>query len=462
MKKITVLSIITSIVFFSCASTKSSNEELLDDQTAAIETVEQTNDEYSEIQVLSENNSDDIQTSEELPVEEVSIPLFIPEEEKVSEQEILDDLALLTEPSEESDKEEIISQTQDALIENNSDQILTSTIQESPEKSHSTITEEISQKDSVAEESSASTLTVQEEAQQAAETINNSQKEAPVIPSRAMEVKNNQYIDITYPGTGWVYLGEVERENHFIFCGRKINEDSTTFTLQSRKSGSAILHFYKNDNLSKKYIDDYIEISINTESATDNTHLKCPDYAKIIPPKPQKPQTSIESEEEKPVSENNITKLNPVQESVSENKSADPELNIQTIIQNSKSQEQNSENEALPYPASSVDNISASENITDINNFDGDLLEAALKAYNEKKYPEALALVKKYLLDASTKIDEAIFLEGRILEAASPVQNIKDAISDYETIVKSWPQSKLWKKANERSIYLKRFYIDIR
>ncbi len=53
-------------------------------------------------------------------------------------------------------------------------------------------------------------------------------------------------------------------------------------------------------------------------------------------------------------------------------------------------------------------------------------------------------------------------LEGLILEAKSEVRNIKSAIGAYDTLIKNWPQSDYWRKANERSIYLKRFYIDIR
>ena len=53
-------------------------------------------------------------------------------------------------------------------------------------------------------------------------------------------------------------------------------------------------------------------------------------------------------------------------------------------------------------------------------------------------------------------------LEGLILEAKSSARNIKSAIGAYDTLIKNWPQSPYWRRANERSIYLKRFYIDIR
>ena len=80
----------------------------------------------------------------------------------------------------------------------------------------------------------------------------------------------------------------------------------------------------------------------------------------------------------------------------------------------------------------------------------------------EKKYEEALLLVRLFLEESSSRIDEALFLEAQILETKSSVQNIKEAVNDYDIIISDWPQSDFWSKAKKRSTYLKRFYIDIR
>lgn len=89
-------------------------------------------------------------------------------------------------------------------------------------------------------------------------------------------------------------------------------------------------------------------------------------------------------------------------------------------------------------------------------------MERAQKAYDEKRYAEALDLVQQFFDTASEDFDAGLYLEGLILEAKSEVRNIKSAIGAYDTLIKNWPQSNYWRKANERSIYLKRFYIDIR
>ena len=92
---------------------------------------------------------------------------------------------------------------------------------------------------------------------------------------------------------------------------------------------------------------------------------------------------------------------------------------------------------------------------------------------NLETYNKYVSLLKNYegttgghwsveQIKAVSKIDEGLFLQGQILESKSDVQNIKGAIDSYELIVKSYPASAYWTQANKRTIFLKRFYINIR
>ena len=81
---------------------------------------------------------------------------------------------------------------------------------------------------------------------------------------------------------------------------------------------------------------------------------------------------------------------------------------------------------------------------------------------SQEQYEQALQFVNDFLDNASEKIDEGIFLKAQILEARSSIQNIKEAVSNYDKVVSDFPQSSFWNKSKERSLYLKRFYIDIR
>lgn len=200
----------------------------------------------------------------------------------------------------------------------------------------------------IIQEEKQTSFDLQEDASKASEQINEQQKkEEIIIPSRNIKIKNNQFVEINYPGTGWIYLGETERQNNLLFFGRKIQNDNTTFTLKSKKSGTAILHFYKNDSLSGKYIDDYIEVQIENESATDNTPVVSPEYAKIIPPKPIKPIKKADEELPKNISPNEEDKKSQYYSTPEpEEKKPLPkeDFDIQTIIKNADNSENYQQN----------------------------------------------------------------------------------------------------------------------
>ncbi len=315
------------------------------------------------------------------------------------------------------------------------------------------------------------------------ETIEEKEEKQPPVPSRSMTIKNNQFLDVIYPGSGWIYLGEEGSGEHFIFQGRKLGKGETTFTLRSKEPGVALLHFYKNDILTGNYIDDYIQISITDKSATDATHVEAPSYAEVVPPKfdrtkaveekkvaqtesapnaPQKeaPAQSKDGEKKPAAKESQPDKKEAAQESPSEK--------VQTVIQTSGQEKSDSKQKtsvagtSAPAAEEEQKESALDQNVSGGTDKAKSLLERAQKAYDEKRYAEALDLVQQFFDTASEDFDAGLYLEGLILEAKSEVRNIKSAIGAYDTLIKNWPQSNYWRKANERSIYLKRFYIDIR
>ncbi len=322
-----------------------------------------------------------------------------------------------------------------------------------------------------------------------------SAKEDPPLPSRSMTVKNNQFVDIVYPGTGWIYLGEVDRGGNFIFQGRKLGKGETTFTLRSKKSGKALLHFYKNDGLTGNYIDDYIEINIGDQNAADAIHVTAPSYAEAVPPKYErnkKEEKRTESENNKMQSESKAAEKSERESGNSSpaeretdsqtlipdsgggqkdtSASSEPNEKVQTVIQtngaddNGDSKKKTSVAASPETSAKQLADTSVSAQGGDLSETGraGSLLEQAKKAYDEKRYADALELVQQFFDVATGDFDAGLYLEGLILEAKSDVRNIKSAIDAYDTLIKNWPQSNYWRRANERSIYLKRFYIDIR
>lgn len=277
------------------------------------------------------------------------------------------------------------------------------------------------------------------------QTENNSQK----TPSRSMTAKNNQYVDIIYPGRGWIYMGEDEGKDQILrYFGRKLGTENTTFTLRTTKSGETVLHFYKNDVLKGEYIDDYLEIKVLEESAKPNERAKAPSYEESVPQKPVRLEKKAETQEETQKTD----EIKNIEEKTSDNEqklSSQDETNLkQNDLSNEVSNNVSKE-------------VSKPEQKKSLKIDTKNLLEQAKKDFEAKSYAQALSEVQQYLDTQNTRIDEALFLQGQILEADSEVKNIKSAIDSYNSLIKNYPASTFWQEANRRKIYLNRYYVNI-
>ncbi|WP_143592589.1 hypothetical protein [Treponema berlinense] len=269
------------------------------------------------------------------------------------------------------------------------------------------------------------------------QTESNPQK----TPSRSMTAKNNQYVDIIYPGRGWIYMGEDEGKDQILrYFGRKLGTENTTFTLRTTKSGETVLHFYKNDVLKGEYIDDYLEIKVLEESAKPNERAKAPSYEESVPQKPVRLEKKAETQEEAQKTD----EIKNIEEKTSDN---EQKLSSQDEINLKKNDVSNE--------------VSRPEQKKSLKIDTKNLLEQAKKDFEAKSYAQALSEVQQYLDTQNTRIDEALFLQGQILEADSEVKNIKSAIDSYNSLIKNYPASTFWQEANRRKIYLNRYYVNI-
>ncbi|MCR5289305.1 MAG: hypothetical protein K6E51_04885 [Treponema sp.] len=264
-------------------------------------------------------------------------------------------------------------------------------------------------------------------------------------PSRSISLNKNQYLDIDYIGRGWIYLGELHQETNkedlMSFYNRDIsNNKHTVFTLRAEKTGETLLHFYKNDPVNNEYIDDYLSVSVE-EGVSTSTHITAPSYADIVPPRQKaSPQTS------------ELAKA----ATTTEKKAPSP------TTSQVKTQQPVEHTTTVPATSEAAQKTTIVKQTPD-NEPEGtsSLFIQAQEAYNKKEYQKALNLITTYLDINQEQKDEALFLEAQILEQKSPVRNIKQAIAIYDSIIQQFPSSPYWKKANERSKYLKRFYINI-
>lgn len=268
-------------------------------------------------------------------------------------------------------------------------------------------------------------------------------------PSRSVTVKNSQYLDVIYPGSGWIYLGEKDANDLMRYYGRKVSPDGeeTKFTLKATKSGSTVLHFYKNDALAGKFIEDYLAVSVSTETERD-THVSAPNYADYVP-KGQRGK-NLPAEEAAPKATEAVTERPAQAESKSSPKIVASSSTGTSIERSSGSASQIQEQH--PASQNQAANVAA-----------GDLLKKAQQEYDAKQYAECLATIQEFYKNADeSKMDQALYLEARALEAPSPSRNIKSALHTYQTLVNRYPQSSLWEAANNRITYIQRMYIDIR
>ncbi len=269
------------------------------------------------------------------------------------------------------------------------------------------------------------------------------------IPSRSVSLKKFEYLDVTYPGTGWIYMGLTDNSKDIAYFGRKLGTKDTQFSLQARNAGTKIVHFYRNDPLTGKYLDDYIEVIILPENGSSKTHIQAPEY-KLPVQKKNEPVT-------KPVEE--------VSEETTDNKTAES-VETKTVTNTVKKEVQKTESkpaveEKKVEKAPEVTADKTEEPVQTVIN-SATLLKEAQVLYNEKEYSAALKKLNQFFEFSTDNRDEALYLKGQILEAKSEVRDIKGALEAYTSLTKNYPASKLWDDANKRIIYLKRFYLEVR
>ena len=298
---------------------------------------------------------------------------------------------------------------------------------------------------------------------EAASEISLSELEKDITPSRSVTLKKFEYLDVTYPGTGWIFMGLTDNSKDLAYFGRKLGTKDTKFSLQARAAGTKIIHFYRNDPLTGKYLDDYIEVIISSENGSNKTHIEAPEY-KLPVQKKESPSNTKQDD----------TEASPAAEEKSEDAEKTDKSTTKTSAPAAKTNSKSASSAAATVSTPS-DSTSSETSVTTVTSETSEvstpvtqtsdsstLLKEAQLLYNEKEYKAALNKLNQFFEYSTDKGDEALYLKGQILEAKSDVRDIKGAIDAYTTLTKNYPASKLWDSANKRIIYLKRFYLEVR
>ena len=475
MKKLSILIISAAIFgFFSCASkpepqlqsdiTSSENKEAV---------IEEESQPITEPEVL-EDNADSLEEIDEPdvtelpPAEDDGIEDVIEADDNTDDAEIDAESTDDANAQEGDDKEGLAANTEDAessseneneqggITAESSENTLTDAASETKTSSESTNEAENSEEN--AEENSEDDIEIDENEENA--------ENAQTFPiSRSVSLKVSEYLDISYPGNGWIFMGATDNSKNITYFGRKLGTQNTNFSLQARLPGTKILHFYKNDNLTNQIIDDYIEVTVLEERGSSQTHVEAPEYK--MPVKAKRPAVkaapAVEEAPDFPETDNQADEVislvseenkKPAQKPKTAQKTAAAPAPATTSAKTPASAEAPAASQTQPAQTEAQAQAPKASD-SDLKN----LLSDAQNKFTQKDYKSALNSINEYLSNSKDKRDEALFLQGQILEAKSDLQDIAKAIDSYTTLTKNYPASKFWDKANKRIIYLKRFYL---
>lgn len=514
-KKFIVFLIGISFLIFSCASTATESEPIETDSTEFIETDKEAStenqDEYNNIE-SSDNeadaeNEEEEETEYEVPedfvepdVQDLELPLETEEaeitdsentesviEEPISSDEIeLSPLQKDYPYLEEDDlinnlEEENIPELMDEESETDEENALESDENnaEASDTDINDITNELTDNltDEAEEELDAESATENETEddsyEQEIENPDVESEEIIIMPSRSVTLKRGENLEVVYPGSGWIYMGSLSEYNNLASRGRKLGATDTKYTLLAKEAGTQIHHFYKVDNLTGEYIDDYLEVIVLDKKGSSKTTVTAPEYQVFIPPKAERPAKASVSEKD-----NSTEAVTTIIENTEASEKVETETDSPVIEQtsgrtlvtedlsNDVSTNSISMSTDDTFTSSLDDVISIDEDYSEYsqeNNLQNaidtnSLLENAIILYNDKKYQEANLLLSEFFEYSTDRIDEGLFLQGQIYEAESPVKDIKKSIENYEALIKNYPSSVYWNDANKRIKYLRRFY----
>lgn len=388
--------------------------------------------------IIDKKTDDELQEiNEKIPLAEEE-PVFISDEEfptplNSNQTEIIsEDQSITLEENQQEENSQIVEETQNEEITDIEKAQLSETtiteIQQNLQEENNSVIEQNSQN---LEQSDVIESTEEEQ---------KIEEEPQIIPSRSVTLNKKEYVDIVYPGSGWIFMGAIDNSKNLTYFGRKLGTQDTKFTLQAKVDGIVILHFYKNDAITGEYIDDYLEVIVLPKNGSSKTHISAPEYAYVVPKLP----------------EDTITKQ------------TEPEVILPTetentiYVENDDSEVQTIEVETQEFEEDDGIIVIDEEDVAYVEIDATELFVKAKENFQNQNFQEALTLIIDFIELSNEKKDEALFLQGQIYESSWNGKNIKLAIESYENITKNFPSSSLWDKAKKRITYLKRFYLEAR
>ena len=261
--------------------------------------------------------------------------------------------------------------------------------------------------------------------------------------SRMVAVEEKQRLELTYPGHGWVYVGEQTSQPGLKYEQRKLQDNNSIFMFTAEKKGDYVLHFSYFDVFTNEFITDAVAVSVSAaRSPAAKAMVKAPEY--------QGESDSDTAEAETAKAVQTTPQLSSSSDDIAAAVSA-----AQSTPGTAASQAAAENIDASTGQASAA--AAAEESLSP-----DQLLERARTAIASADAGTALTYLDTFFTTAEEKLDEGWFLKGRAYELNGSARNIRLALDAYRTLTDTFPQSKFWAEADARIRYITGFYINIR
>ena len=292
-------------------------------------------------------------------------------------------------------------------------------------------------------------------------------EEDKVNISRYTNILKGQNIDFSYPGEGWVYLGEETSQKGLNYVKRKMEDGKTFFTFTAENEGNYVLNFSYFDVFSGDFIVDAVSVKVmpnnggvqkdalvleyqgkNEKKGKEEQSKKSPNEVNVDADKVSINTENIEKKEVNPINQpsNKMT-----------------ESNVETLKPATSTKEQDGTSYKEPEVFTNIASISPENAKKRVSGEDAKkIINEVSEAISKGNAKRALERLDDFFAVASTNMDEAYFLRGKAYELNTEQKNIKMALASYKFLTKTFPNSPLWNEADARIRYIEKFFVKIK
>ena len=285
--------------------------------------------------------------------------------------------------------------------------------------------------------------------------------------SRMVAVEEKQRLELTYPGHGWVYVGEQTSQPGLKYEQRKLQDENSIFMFTAEKKGDYILHFSYFDVFTNEFVTDAVAVSVSAARSTAaKAMVKAPDYQTEADSDATEAQANKNTQAAASQSSSNSTANTGTGTTTHTVQAASEAPQTASTGSQSKTLEQTMTAGTAEAASSAAGNTgdstgqgptAASEEVLSPDQ----LLEKARTAIAAADAGKALTYLNNFFTTAEEKLDEGLLLKGRAYELNGSMRNIRLALDAYKTLTDGFPQSKYWAEADARIRYITGFYINI-